>query len=196
MSRAPLVTVFTDASYCQMTRVAGFAAGWKVDGQATVVSGALRGTYPHVSAAEAAAIANVVHMIGKRHPGARLIVQSDSTAAIGLLSQGHSPRKHQALMHGIRDAFTAAVARHRLTVEFRHVPGHRGGKAADGTADPRSYVNEIMDRHAKAAMRTARAQARRQESSDAQVEQHEAPRDRGQDQGTARGARNEHAGAG
>jgi ribonuclease HI len=150
-----LITLFTDASYCNRSRVAAYAAWAKADGRTVRHSGVLRQPVPNSSMAETMALVNGIHLAiaAMRPPAAsKIIAQTDCLGAIqalsGLLRRAQVIRQYEAVIAAYRDKVAAAG----VVVEFRHVRGHKG------TVTPRNAVNTWCDEECRRLMRAARSE--------------------------------------
>ncbi len=130
-----IITIFTDASYCDRYKIGTYAIWAKYQGYTLRYSGVFKNRLSCNNYAEAAALANGVHLSIKHFdpPGrTKIIAQTDSIIAIEALSG-------RALKAGkYADAYNRineAVIARSLRIEYRHVKGHRG------RSDRRSAVN-------------------------------------------------------
>ncbi|MBS7790284.1 hypothetical protein KTR66_09770 [Roseococcus sp. SDR] len=152
---APLVTLFADASWCPETRLGAWAAWWKIDGPAFTHSGVFRAAVPDSTTAEACALANGLHLLAGRHDlprGTRIIAQTDCLGAIRILN-GEPLRRMPSQAVAARSLVEGITRLQQLRVQWRHVPGHQGGRTR------RSWVNEWCDTTARALLRQARTGA-------------------------------------
>lgn len=132
------VTVFTDASHCDLTNVSGWAVWIKYGSPAvTVRLSGVTDQAPGSNGAEVFAIRRALDYL-ERHrevlSGAKVIIQSDSSSAI------------------LKCEFAArTLKRHGAEkVELRWVKGHQGARC------PRSAVNTWCDKEARKLMRKER----------------------------------------
>jgi ribonuclease HI len=148
-----LITLFTDASYCSRSRIAAYAAWAKADGRTVRHSGVLKQPAQSSSLAETMALVNGIHfaIAVMRPPAAsRIIAQTDCITAIHALS-GMLRRPATILRYApVVAAYQEKVAAAAVTVEFRHVGGHKG------TVTPRNAVNTWCDEECRRLMRAAR----------------------------------------
>jgi ribonuclease HI len=149
-----LITLFTDASYCNRTRVAAYAVWAKADGHTVRRSGVLKELVPHSALAETMALVNGIYVTiaAMRPPAAsKIIAQTDCLGAIHALSgtvrRARTARQYAAVVTAYQRKINAAG----VVVEFRHVSGHRG------TVTPRNAVNTWCDEECHRLMRAARA---------------------------------------
>jgi ribonuclease HI len=149
-----LITLFTDASYCNRTQVGAYAVWAKTDGRTVRHSGVLKELVPSSALAETMALVNGIYVTiaAMRPPAAsKIIAQTDCLGAIqalsGMLRRAHAVRQFAATVN----AYQQKIAASGVTVEFRHVSGHRG------TVTPRNAVNTWCDEECRRQMRAARA---------------------------------------
>ena len=169
MTRA---TVIADASLCGETKLAAWGAWIKVDGKPSqVFSGQLRNRMGNSTDAEICALANALAKgvsTALIPPGTEVMLQSDSTQALGLLKKlvpNVTVRQHKdsaelatfrkpQLCGGVRaeaaGVITKLVAEHSLALVLRHVRGHTPGSG-------RQWVNRLVDAEAKKIMLRARS---------------------------------------
>lgn len=148
----PLLTVFTDASFCPNTHAAGWAVWAKRSDKPTLFH-ADRFAKPIASslAAEAAAIGNACHLlmlqgyIGGNH---HVLIKTDCIAVIEQI--GRFAQKPSKLLDTFAVPIRQAAQRVRC-LELRHVKAHRSSKAG-----ARFAVNGRCDRAAGACMRAMR----------------------------------------
>lgn len=147
----PLLTVFTDASWCPRTRVGGWAAWAKREDMGTFFKAAsFKVTLPGSIEAECAAISNAVTLLhranflgGDHH----VLIKLDCRAVIDHI--GRFVDKSSDLLDPYAVQLREAAERVRC-LELRYVEGH----CAYDT--PRHHVNNRCDRAAYAAMMEAR----------------------------------------
>lgn len=142
-----LITLFTDASWCPNTRVAGWAAWAKCNGGTMRQSGAMKSLVESSELAEVMAAANGLHQVVRHFgptPGTTVLVQLDCLGAMRALESGE---KWPQVVHEWERLRIGS----ELRLKYRHVKAHQGGKT------PRSWVNGWADREAKAHMRVARS---------------------------------------
>jgi ribonuclease HI len=169
-----LVSLFSDASICNLNKVGGWAAWLKSDRGSIRTGSHFRTTVNDTSIAEAMAVVNGL-VAGTNvkliQPGDTVLVQTDNNAVMSVL-EGTAKRKatksvrarrklswrqlkrdvkyHNAEIRLIASAFASVTERYQLTIKWRHVKGHRG------TIDKRSAVNTYCDKIAKDHMQVAR----------------------------------------
>lgn len=151
-----LVTVFSDAGLCPHMRL-GTWGGWVKSVRGTARGGGvLKDAMFSTTVAESRALLNTIHMglkAGVIQPGDTIVAQTDNDA-VGVAIAGAKTKKGG---HKQPDRVETArvaqefLARHNLTLEWRHVKGHSGG------GDPRSKVNGYCDRVARYFLRAERA---------------------------------------
>ncbi|HUN43826.1 MAG TPA: RNase H family protein [Acetobacteraceae bacterium] len=151
-----LITLFTDASYCNRSRIGAYAAWAKADGRTVRHSGVLKQSVANSSLAETMALVNgiFVALTAMRPPAAsKIIAQTDCLTAIhaltGLLRKAATITQYEAVVVAYREKIAAAG----IIVEFRHVSGHKG------TVTPRNAVNTWCDAECRRLLRAARASA-------------------------------------
>lgn len=144
-------TVFTDASYCVKSRVAGYAY-WSRDTDIKLAHSTAEGDVDNSTVAEVRAIVWAVHDIGKSVDlkGRLVIIVSDCLPALEFLE--HGPRKklsgpqfEKARKHLMRMKKSVG-----FDLKFNHVKGHAGR----GT--PRNWVNAHCDSECRKQMRRLR----------------------------------------
>jgi ribonuclease HI len=151
-----LITLFTDASFCHRTRIAAYAAWAKTDGRTVRRAGVLKQPVANSTLAETMALVNGIYVaIGVLKPPAasRIIAQTDCLGAIealnGTIQRPQALRVFAEVVAAYRDKIGGAG----VTVEFRHVGGHKG------TVTPRNAVNTWCDTECRRLMRAARSEA-------------------------------------
>lgn len=149
-----LITLFTDASYCERTGIAAYAAWAKADGRTLRRAGVLKQPAPDSAMAETMALVNGIHLAlaGMRPPpNSRIIAQTDCMTAIGALNGGIRKARTIKRYAAVVAAYRRRVEAAQVVVEFRHVGGHKG------TATPRNAVNTWCDEECRRLLREARA---------------------------------------
>lgn len=140
----PMITLFTDAGFCQ-TIMRGTWASWaKYEGVAHLNSGFIRADCRNSNDAEMYAICNgfcstLAHF--KPPPNTLVLIQSDSTAAI------HVYKQYRDTMGWTSPppvkSFLAQADRYKVRYKFRHVKGHQGHvtrrNSVNTTCDKRCY---------------------------------------------------------
>lgn len=148
-----IITVYTDASYSDKTLCGGWAAWYKTDAGSGMVEGPLKpGTSVSALDCELAAIANALHALhrdGKFSEGDLVVVVTDCLRAIEMIEGSQT---HVATVASILRTIRQAGVAHR----FNHVKAHQNGSACR-----RSWVNNLVDRHAKQCRRVAEQRAGR-----------------------------------
>lgn len=137
-------TVITDASFCNATKKAGWAAWIVIDGVRHKKYGAFKNKVDRSDLAELYAAWNGI-FIARQLGATSILLQTDCRAAIQLLSGGVSDRQKR-YMKRLRKKKQLDMS----GVTFKHVKGHTD------TNDARSYVNRWCDEMAKTAMREVR----------------------------------------
>lgn len=148
-----VTTVYVDASWCPDTGVGGWGAWIRRDGTVRLVGGAFKQRMKDNIAAEFAAAANGIAAaaaLGVAKRSDILVVVSDCQQVEQGLRDG-SGKGWGAIAHTARKL--AQDNGYQLRVNW--VRGH------SGRSNPRSYVNDLVDKEAKRHMRAARAAARR-----------------------------------
>lgn len=147
MTRA---TIITDASYCDRTKAAGWAAWIRIDGASDPIKKYAEFKQPVSSSREAEMLAVINGLwLAAQHGVTVALVQTDCMAVVHMLN-GETKKK------SIRDEYSRARAKAgvcHIKVSGRHVRGHTQ------VADARSYVNRWCDSRAKTAMKKQRAAA-------------------------------------
>lgn len=149
------ITIYTDASFCPRTKVAGWAAWVKCDNnQAFTYSGILKRA-TCCTVAEMMAIANAIWMVIRKHyqKGKMLVVVTDSKTCKRCIENKKSinPSIQAAIDYLLN------ILPEDCQLKVNKVKAH---SANDGK---RSYVNSLVDGLAKAQMRQARAYLEREE---------------------------------
>lgn len=149
-----LITLFTDAGFCPRTRLASWAMWAKADGVAIRRSGMFLERPIGSDVAELKAMANgislVISIMRPAH-GAKIIAQTDFIAIVSAMTAPKIKRaktrdRWQAAIDVVRDK----LARSGVTVEYRHVKGHKGTKT------PRNAVNTECDKECRRLLKEAR----------------------------------------
>lgn len=152
-----LITVFTDAGYCEHIRRGTYAVWAKMDGKTLRKSGVLKGEVPSASIAELRAIANGIFAVicfFAPKPGAKIILQSDCLGIINaLIGTGYKRPSARAKVKAECELIQKTLAEKKLYIEYRHVPGHRGYK------NIRTSVNTWCDQQCTLHLRAARKEA-------------------------------------
>ena len=139
-----LATVITDASFCDKTKTAGWAAWIVMDGIRHKRYGAFKNKVERSDLAELYAGWNGI-FLARKLGATNVLLQTDCEAAIQMLSGGVSDRQKRYMKRLRKKKFLDMSG-----VTFRHVKGHTD------VDDPRSYVNRWCDEMAKTAMREVR----------------------------------------
>lgn len=140
-------TVITDASFCDKSKVAGWAAWIRVDGINDPIKryGSFR-TMPQTSTdAEMLSAINGI-WIAKQFGANGVLLQTDCLSVVHLIDGTTIKRKTKD--RWIRYLASAGIL--DIDLRAKHVRGHTK------VDDARSYVNRWCDRNAKMAMREAR----------------------------------------
>ena len=148
------LTVFTDASFCPKTHVAG-GAFWVIYGNHEVFKGCLRmKAVDHSSEAE---LRTSIQAVGcaLRDPavkkwletltGLRIILVVDALSTKQEIEREKGPRHPMAIK------FVDYIRKHAIDLRINHVKGHTSGR------EGRDYVNRWCDKFARKTMREARA---------------------------------------
>jgi ribonuclease HI len=178
--RKNYITIIADASLENCHGKPGFVgyAAWMIGGGkpgSEVIKGVLKQKLVSTTEAELLALANaIVHAekAGRFERGITVMVQSDSTGALGCLMTGlgavNLPKPDSAaicppakkIIAGVKKLACATIKeileRHGAEIIVRHVRGHQ---AADGR-DGRGNINAHLDGLAKDQMRNARENAK------------------------------------
>lgn len=172
-----LVTLFSDASLCGETNVGGWAAWLKTSRSQSAyrVGNSFVVQIDDITLAESMAVVNALACgirDGIIHPTDEVLVQTDNNNVMGILNgttRRKKPSRRRRLKKGISSSqakslkyrrnreikiisrvFLGIVARHDLTIRWRHVKAHRG------KVDRRAAVNSFCDETARKHMRSAR----------------------------------------
>lgn len=162
-----LVTVFSDASYCDQTSMAGWGAFVISNRGRLRTGGSFKNAVPNSAIAETYAGLNAIYTAlrqGLAKPGDNILLQSDCMALKHYLfkpcesAENHEMRYREERL-AIRHSFNKLQFDYALDIELRWVKGHKGN------ASPRNYCNTVCDSIAKEHMQRARQQAQRQGQS-------------------------------
>jgi hypothetical protein len=143
--------MFTDASHNEALQRATYAVWFKWDGQTFRHAGPIRGPITQIGDGELAAIANGIYLALKHVPylmGGKIIIQTDSMEAIAALL---NRRHRRPTAHRIVDHILNLQLANNLTLDYRHVKGHKGNLT------PRNAVNTWCDRQCTIEMSKLRA---------------------------------------
>ncbi len=150
----PLITMFTDAGYCPNTHRASYAVWAKTDGKTLRHSGLLRDLASDPNQAEKRALVNGVALVlanMQPEPGTHIIAQTDSLSSVAAFSgTGHRKKWQRERIKDLLTLMQAQLAAAGVTIEYRHVKGHKG------TRDARSAVNTWCDGECRRWLREAR----------------------------------------
>jgi len=149
-----LVTMFTDASICHMTKVSGWGMCAISDRGKTQASGTMHNPMPDSGCAELAAIANAIFTClnsGFLLPTDHVLIQTDSIYALNTLEGiPLNYYRRRPLDCEIAERIHDLVKSNTISMSVRHVQGHMehlGGK---------HYSNGIADRLARQGMKLGR----------------------------------------
>lgn len=139
-------TVITDASYCDKTKKAGWAAWIRVDGIAHPIKkyASFKGKIGSSTIAEKKAAINGI-WLAKKYGADAVLLQSDCLAVVHVIDK--TTKKRNVLDEWNRWMENAGVL--DVLVNSSHVKGH------STTQDARSYVNRWCDRHSNKARKSA-----------------------------------------
>lgn len=148
-----LVTMFTDASLINQTKSGGWAMWAKSERGTIWNSGPLQGKVDSSNEAEIKAIANGLYYLCNTHiieRGDTVLVTADNNHALRCVLP---PRGVFMRAPEIRAAemIDSLVADHDLTLRTRHVKAH------SGVHEPRLWVHNNCDRHARKHARAVHA---------------------------------------
>lgn len=140
-------TVITDASFCDETKAAGWAAWVRIDGQAEPIKryGSFKIDVATSFEAEALAAINGL-WIAQQCGATEVLLQTDCLTVVHIVN---GITKSQKILKFWRNARNAANIR-TPKIKAKHVKGHTA------TDDARSYVNRWCDKNAKRSMVAAR----------------------------------------
>lgn len=160
-----IVTVIVDASFCHLTKAAGYGVAIVSDLGRLTYGNRFRDHPESSTEAETLALANALWIVERKvdtKPGDRIVAQSDCKHALRVmgLTEKDGPwpagvtqreKDAHALVH-------AMLVRKGLTLDLKHVKGH------DYASDkPRSYVQQTCDDNAKHHMERMRQGLRKRE---------------------------------
>ena len=138
-------TVITDASFCDMTKKAGWACWIRIDGQSEPIKryGAFKGKVKTSTDAEKMAAANGL-FIAKAHGADAFLLQSDCMTVVHLID-GVTKAKNRVDEWARMMAKAGVLGR---VIKAKHVKGH------SDTKDARSHVNRWCDSMANKARKS------------------------------------------
>lgn len=144
-------TVITDASFCDDTNAAGWAAWIRVDGISKPIkrSGQFKSDVPTSFHAEMLACMNGL-WIAKQYGAQAFLVQTDCLGVVNLFNR--KPKGRGTKAFGQLGSHLKDIGIPRAAVTARHVRGHTR------EPDARSFVNRWCDTEAKRHMRENRSQ--------------------------------------
>lgn len=171
-----LVTIITDASFCQQTRAGGYGV-WVASARGKQeFGGALRGTTDS-GETEAKAVCNGVwHAMnsGILHKGDVLLIQTDCMGALQLLQRQRQPRASEK---DVIMWFTKIVKDNDLKIRFRHVKGHTHKKDSRSKAQAKcdalafKYMQKERGRLMAGCLQDQVQQAKRERAAEEKVKQ-------------------------
>ena len=147
------LTVFTDASFCPNTHVAG-GAFWAVYGDHMVFKGCF--LMRDVATSSEAELRTSIHAVGNtlRNADVKAWVQTLTDLRIILVVDALSTKQELERpggpVHPLASRFMDYVRRHCIDLRINHVKGHTCGQ------EGRDYVNRWCDRNSRQTMREAR----------------------------------------
>lgn len=150
-----LTTIITDASWCPMTSVGGWAAWFKSDRvqRGVVRSGTFIDLQYSSNDAEMKAAANGLYCAlddGVAGPDDSILFQVDNSHVLQvLLGEAQKSLFHQRGREAI-DVIARMRSQYRLKFSVRHVKSHRGG---DGRHDVHNLCDRLAGEHMQAARR-------------------------------------------
>lgn len=150
-----VVTVNTDASYCPIQKVGGYAFWIKCDLGTIAKSGAIK-TPENAQDCEIKAVANAVYVLENStfNNGniALVVINSDCKKMFPLIGK----KSQHAAGRSIANAISRIRKKNKNITSAKKIYSLRHVKAHNGTADKRSWVNDWCDRQAKIAMQSQR----------------------------------------
>ena len=134
-------------SCCPQSKIGAYAIWAKANDRTLRYANLFKRPVDDVNLAEACALINgvVVSLKTMQPRAARIIAQTDSLAAIGLLTNRERPS-----YGGLVEIMKAKLVAYDARIEYRHVGGHKG------TATPRNAVNTWCDQESRRLLREAR----------------------------------------
>lgn len=147
------LTVFTDASFCSYTHIAG-GAFWVIYGDHEVLKGCF--VMRDVATSSEAELLTSIHAVGralkdtdvrewmKTLTGLRVILVVDALSTKQEIERPGGPN------HPLAIKLVDYVAKHDVDLRINHVKGHTDGQQG------RDYVNRWCDKHSRRVMREAR----------------------------------------
>jgi hypothetical protein len=140
--------------YYDLTQIGAYAIWAKANGRTIRHSGLLKQKVSGSSLAETMALVNgICHTLTELRPGpgSKIIAQTDCRTVIEILSMPELRRAKTRKNFGpLRAVFLDRVAAAAVTVEFRHVRGHKG------TETTGNAVNTWCNQECRRLMRAAR----------------------------------------
>lgn len=140
--------MFTDISLVPSSGLAAYAVWAKVDGNTMRDARLFKQPIHDSNVAEVCGIINGLYMVVtiiKPPTDSKIIAQSDSATALDVL-RGIN---RNPLFKGLVERCTAVLDGTGITVEYRHVKGHKGVRT------PRNAVNTWCDRACRQVLRRA-----------------------------------------
>lgn len=142
-------TVITDASFCNKSNAAGWAAWIRIDGAVPIKAyGAFKGYIARSDIAEMKAAINGIYL-ARKHGATSILLQTDCLVVVHM-ANGQCGPKGKSRWHRAMKA--AGLTKDGITA--RHVKGHTT------TADARSHVNRWCDENARREMARVRPRVR------------------------------------
>lgn len=147
------LTVFTDASFCPDTHVAG-GAFWVIYGDHAVLKGCF--LLQNVETSSEAELRTSIHAVGcalkdadvrlwrETLTGLRIILVVDALSTKQEIERPGGPH------HPIAIKLVEYVSKHAIDLRINHVKGHTPGQ------EGRDFVNRWCDKHSRRVMREAR----------------------------------------
>lgn len=153
-----LITLFTDAGYCDKTNLASWAIWAKFNGQTLRAAGVFKELQTGSEVAEIKAIINGVYLARKKFITPfikpKILIQTDCKVAIEVLVNRASKRvKKKKELNELNSIFKNTIK--DLRFEFRWVQAHQG------TITPRNAVNTFCDEQCSLHLNKARDELRK-----------------------------------
>lgn len=144
-----LVTIISDASYCQTTKCGGYGI-WVASRRGSKAFGGAAHGFGNSTIVECVAVANGLHHAitsGLVYKNDAILFQTDCKAAIQLFEGTRNPKPEEV---DIFKWFMDAICDNGLSFQMRHVKGHTNLK------DSRSLAQDKCDETAGRYMRAGR----------------------------------------
>jgi ribonuclease HI len=160
-----LVTVMSDASYCDKTKASGWGVWIKSERGLYQNGGNFKKDPSNNYEAEAMALATAVHLAFAYNLamfGDKLILQTDCMMVVHAV-EGSRRKPARGLLKEAVDFIKETIEKNGCILDIRHVRAHCP------TAGKRNYINDLCDKLAKKPMRQQHKERRNENKSMALV---------------------------